>query len=418
MPCSVQENKRLFYLSKIVEFTKDLGKINNYEMQEVINKCISTISESLEAEKVSLMMVDETTGELIIKGGIGIPDEIREKVRIRLGTGVAGKVALEGKPFLSQVEKGSTPGTGKGQYKSDIFMSLPINISVPMTIRASVLGVLNIADRSNDTPFDEDDMEFAQTMAGLCSIFIENIMLYQKAVQKERLAAMGQAIAGISHYIKNIITSLNSGSKVFELVVLKNRQYEKIGPLWNVICNGTTRIMGLVQDMLSYSKQREPEYESLAIDSLLQEVINEVKYRMTEKHIELTYGVEYPPEKVDVDPKTIYDSILNILTNAIDAINHEEGKIIVDIKWDEYLDEMVLAIEDNGPGMNETVRAHIFEAFYTTKGSKGTGLGLAITKKAIEEHHGKISIDSEEGKGTTFTIRIPREKVSEAKYDQ
>ncbi len=400
-----KKEKKLFYLSQIVKFIEELGKITQYNLDEVIQKSVKVISSSLQAEKVSLMMIDEKTGSLIIKGAVGIPENVKKNVKIKIGEGISGKVVEEGKPFLTKALKGKKLFR-KGKYKTDDFMSLPVNISVPLTMRASVMGVLNVADKKDGSSFDEIDMEFAQTMANVIAIHVENILLYEKNLQKERLAAIGQAIAGIAHYIKNIITALNSSIKVFELVVIDNKKYEKIPNLWKVIKNSTSKITELIKDMLNYSRPQKPQYEKVDFKVFLNDLIQQVMPKIKEKNIDFSFNYDYKPEYINIDPKRIYDSILNILTNAIEAVD-ECGKITMNVTWDEYLNEAIIVIEDNGPGIPKEVLPHIFEAFFTTKGSKGTGLGLAITKKIIEEHKGKIFVESEEGKGTKFTIKLP-----------
>ena len=103
----------------------------------------------------------------------------------------------------------------------------------------------------------------------------------------------------------------------------------------------------------------------------------------------------------------MHQAILNLINNAIDAIEPETGVVSLRTEYDEPNDAVRIAVGDNGEGMSEQTRANLFEPFHSTKGLKGTGLGLVVTKKIAEEHGGRIDVESAEGEGTTFTLTLP-----------
>ena len=112
-----------------------------------------------------------------------------------------------------------------------------------------------------------------------------------------------------------------------------------------------------------------------------------------------------PP--LPLDGGGIHQAVLNLLSNALDACEPEHGAVTLKSGFDDATDEVILTVIDNGEGMTDATRQRLFEPFHSTKGLKGTGLGLVVTKKVVEEHGGKIRVESRLKRGTTFTIRLP-----------
>jgi signal transduction histidine kinase len=131
-----------------------------------------------------------------------------------------------------------------------------------------------------------------------------------------------------------------------------------------------------------------------------------------ESGIEIVRDFDPTMGEVSLDPKGIHRSLLNLVSNAIDACmsDEDEGKgLVVQVTTKRESDDAVtLQVDDNGCGIDEAVRKHLFRNFFSTKGSSGTGLGLLVTQKIVQKHGGTISVDSQPGKGSTFTIRLPR----------
>lgn len=112
-----------------------------------------------------------------------------------------------------------------------------------------------------------------------------------------------------------------------------------------------------------------------------------------------------------IDEEGIHRAILNLITNALDALaGHEGGFVRVETNYDEVEDLLTIKVSDNGPGIAEEELGNLFELFASSKGSKGTGLGLPVSDKIVREHGGQILVESRFGVGTVFTIAIPHVK--------
>ncbi|MBW2606620.1 MAG: response regulator [Deltaproteobacteria bacterium] len=239
--------------------------------------------------------------------------------------------------------------------------------------------------------------------------------LEKELINSERLAAVGQTVAGLAHYIKNILIGLKGGSYIVDVALDKN-DTDKLKNGWQAIKRNIGRISDLVLDLLTYSKEREPEYENCPPNEIVNDVCELVEATAREHHIEIIKDFDLSIHEVLMDPRSIHRSLLNLVSNAIDACTADED---TSKKWQVHVKTVLekgniirFDVKDNGSGMSDEVRENLFESFFSTKKGKGTGLGLLVTRKLIEEHKGKIDITSELGKGTTFTIRLPYKELS------
>jgi signal transduction histidine kinase len=237
----------------------------------------------------------------------------------------------------------------------------------------------------------------------------------RKLVEAERLAAVGQTVAGLAHAIKNITAGLTGGMYVLEKGIdLENRSYLSQG--WQMIKGNVQKIKGMAVDLLNYAKEREPEYQLCDPNGPAREVYDLMLSRATEMEVALKIAPAQSLPDAWFDREGIHRVLLNLVTNAIDActdISCASKTCEVSLRT---LKPQGWAVEyqvtDNGCGMDEETRKKIFQTFFSTKGSRGTGLGLMIAKKIVDEHGGVIDLSSEKGSGTVFRVRLPEKKPS------
>ncbi|MEJ2717289.1 MAG: HAMP domain-containing sensor histidine kinase [Deltaproteobacteria bacterium] len=179
---------------------------------------------------------------------------------------------------------------------------------------------------------------------------------------------------------------------------------------WEMVRNNIGRISALVQDLLSYSKERSPDLEKTDPNLLAEEACALFDLRAREKAITIRRDFDPDIPAIFLDARGIHTCLSNLISNAIDAceIDSKEGDHVIVVKT--FQDPpwgVVFEVSDNGVGMDEETKTKVFSSFFSTKGSKGTGLGLLVTSKIVQEHGGEISFESEPGEGTTFTISLP-----------
>jgi len=239
--------------------------------------------------------------------------------------------------------------------------------------------------------------------------------LQKELIENERLSATGQAVAGMAHYIKNILNGLQGGVYIVNTGLNKDKP-DLLRKGWRMVEANVSKISELVMNMLLYSKDREPDRELCAPDDIVQEVYDLMQVRTSQTKVKLVKDVDPSIDQCYLDPKGIHRCLLNLVNNAMDSCTLDPQK---DKKWSVVIrtrkedDGIRFEIEDNGVGMSKEVQEKLFERFFSTKGGKGTGLGLLVTRKIVHEHGGTISFESEPGKGTTFTMRFPYRRSPE-----
>ncbi len=266
--------------------------------------------------------------------------------------------------------------------------------SIPVKFSGSIL-------REND--IDMGTVAFFQDLR-------EIKRLEKELLQAERLAAVGQTVAGLAHGIKNILHGLKGGSYLVD-VGIKNNDTAKLTKGWAMVKRNIDRTSNLVMDLLSYSKEREPEYETCRPNEIAADVCELVQAKAQENDVTIIREFDDSIGEVIMDPRTIHEVLLNLMSNAVDACLFDEDTTKqwrVKLKTAREQDNIIrFEVEDNGAGMSEEIQHQLFTSFFSTKGHRGTGLGLMVSRKMIEEHQGTIEVQSQPGKGTVFTVRLP-----------
>lgn len=233
--------------------------------------------------------------------------------------------------------------------------------------------------------------------------------LQRELIENERVAATGQAVAGMAHYIKNILNGLQGGMYIVNTGFEKDKP-DRLQKGWEMVQKNIGKISDLVMNMLVYSKEREPDCEYCRPGEIAQEVCELLKERAKENHISLTMDSRLSGQEWFLDQRAIHRCLLNLVGNALDACtldpDKDKSRAVV-IRTSEENGHVRFDVVDNGVGMDPQVQAKVFDRFFSTKGGRGTGLGLLVTRKIVDELGGQIFFESAAGRGTTFTIVLP-----------
>src|SRR5207302_1070374 len=234
------------------------------------------------------------------------------------------------------------------------------------------------------------------------ALAVEETRYHQAMVQAERLAAVGQTIAALSHHIKNILQGLRSGSEILKMG-LTDKDENLLQKGWNIVEKNQGKIYDLVMDMLSYSKEREPAIENTDINRIVRDVLELLGGRMKEMNVKLETRLAEDLPMVPADPEGLHRALLNIVSNALDAVEERKAPAVAVATVLEGDGEWVrILVLDNGIGIPPKKLPDIFRPFVSTKGARGTGLGLAVSRKILREHGGDILVQSQPGKGGNF----------------
>ncbi|HEV3258150.1 MAG TPA: ATP-binding protein, partial [Gemmataceae bacterium] len=282
-------------------------------------------------------------------------------------------------------------------------------ICVPMKGRHETLGVLYLDTRGRGgaEKFTEDHLALAIAIAHQAALAVEETRYHHATVQAERLAAIGQTIAALSHHIKNILQGLRSGSEILKMG-LADKSEEHLLQGWKIVEKNQGKIYDLVMDMLTYSKEREPAIEETDLNQIVRDVLELVAGRIKEMGVRLELRLDEGLPTIQADPEGIHRAFLNIVSNGLDAVEERKNPqlgVMTGLDAEEgWVQVLVL---DNGTGIAPQKLADIFKPFVSTKGARGTGLGLAVSRKILREHGGDILVQSQPGKMSKFTLRLP-----------
>jgi signal transduction histidine kinase len=288
-------------------------------------------------------------------------------------------------------------------------------ICVPMQGRYDVVGVIYIDTLTPahkvivNAPnrFREEHLKLMVAIGHQAALAVEDTMYYGAMVQAERLAAIGQTIATLSHHIKNILQGIRGGSYLIEMG-LKDHDEEITRKGWGIVDKNQNKISTLVLDMLTFSKEREPELEPAYLNETIADIVELMQSRADELSVKLGWKPDEQIPMLLFDSDGIHRAVLNVVTNAIDACEgRPDARVEISTRYSEEPAMVQIVVEDNGEGIAPDQLPKIFQLFVSGKGTRGTGLGLPVSEKILKEHGGRILIDSELGKGSRFTLEFP-----------
>ena len=278
-------------------------------------------------------------------------------------------------------------------------------ICVPIKGRERILGVIQLDCGVSELTYSTEQLRLLTAIGYQTGLAMENVRLYEASVQRERLAAVGETVAVLSHHIKNLLQALTAGMDVVGMGLDKGN-LGKAQSAWPIVQRSMGRIHELIMNMLAYSKSRQPLLEDVTLNDLLQECVDLLTPRADERGVALLSDLnDIPP--VPADTAGLHQVFMNLLTNALEAVADNSGVITVATSYDSVGRRIAIHIHDNGGGIDPSQMEHIWEPFWSSKGQRGTGLGLAVVQKIIAEHRGDITAASPAGEGTTFTIHLP-----------
>jgi len=369
-----------------------------FNLDQLIQRTLDMIFDVMEADRAFILLIGEN-GRLIPKAAKDRSDSPQPEFPISR-TIINEVVSKEVGVLSSNAMRDKRFSSGKSVHDFGIRSA----ICVPIKGREKVLGVIYTDCNVSESTYSTEQLRLLTAIGHQTGLAIENLRLYEESVKTERLAAVGETVAALSHHIKNILQALGGGTELVEKA-LDAGQAGKAREAWPIVRRNLDQINAVMLNMLAFSKPRQPMLENLNVSHVIQECVDLVMSQADELGVALmTDLADLPP--IPADAGGLHQLVLNLLTNALDAVRPQEGVITVSSELDTLNRQAIIRVADNGAGIAPDQIDKIFEVFHTTKGQKGTGLGLAVAKKVVDEHGGRIEVQSAPGKGTTFTVRL------------
>jgi signal transduction histidine kinase len=375
------------------------------DLQTVLTRLVESAARVLECKGAAIRLIDRERGQVSFAAAYGLSEEYIEKVPQEFRRARLDQATLEGEP-LFVTDAAEDPRIWQpDRVREEGIESM---LSVPLVGKSGSLGVLR-AYGSEGHRFSEEDAAFLELVAAHGAVAIENAQTYRMLAELDRQKTQFVRVA--THELRapvNVTESL--------LTALVEGYAGQLAPEHaDVIRRALKRVQALqslVNDLLDLASGRADvkrvERRSVPLGAMLAEVCDRLQARAQAKNVELTLVAPSEPLEVWADPVEIERLANNLVCNAVKYT--PAGRVTVTLAREG--ERARLAVADTGIGIPAESLPHLFEEFYRAKNAKafaetGTGLGLAIVKDLVDRYGGKIAVESEVGRGTTFTVTLP-----------
>jgi len=333
----------------------------------------------------------------------GAGDFSSQVVEFEKGEGILHQVISEGKPRILKA----------GRFSPAPSPEACSVLGVPLRVEEGTVGAI-VLERGLCEPFAESDLEILDMLASQAAQAIRNAQNYerlerqyeelrrtqQELLKQERLALLGEMAAIVAHEIRNPLTSVKGFA---QRIKRKSPDQETVGRYAEIIMEEVDRLDAVIGDVLDFARRAAPKWQEVDLGEVIRQTIDLLGAGLERPQVVLS--VETAPDlpRLKGDPAQLKQVLLNICQNALQAMP-EGGALGIETTCKEGA--IRVSIHDTGRGIPPEVRSKIFHPFFTTR-THGTGLGLALAQHIVEDHGGRITLESEVGQGTTFTIELP-----------
>jgi len=306
------------------------------------------------------------------------------------------------------------------------------SLIIPLFFKKQLIGFIALGDKKSGLSYTSRDVNLLKLMANQSAIALENALAfklvedYAKRLEKtnkelkdtqaqlvhaEKMSAIGQLAAGVAHEIRNPLNIIEGARYYISTYMMDKENTEVVGEYLDYIKHEIDRTNRLIDSLLKFSKAEPPYFESVSINSVLENVVILVRKQLSDNNINLALSLDEDLPQIMADPNQLWQVFINIILNAVQAMpKGGDFSIKTSTRWDEFAsgsnDKVYIHFKDTGVGIDKEDITKIFDPFFTKK-DMGTGLGLSIAYKIIEKHKGRIIVESEKGSGTTITIELP-----------
>jgi signal transduction histidine kinase len=379
---------------RLIEISRDLA--STLELDLLLNRITNAAAELTASEAAAILLYDETRHTLFFQASNNMDRPLMRGLAVPVESSIAGWILLHGKPVIVD-DPNSDPRFFAGVQAASRTPTLSL-LGVPLIVKNQVIGVLETINKI-DGRFTDEDEEVLMTLGSQAAVAIENARLFTQS----------DLIAEMVHELRTPLASLKAAIHLLRRPEISADEHED---LVQTIQRETDRLSGLTADFLDLARLESgrTQFDLAEVDvrELVNECIEATGSSVLEAGLTLETDMQEPLPHISGDPVRLNQVLMNLVSNAI-KYNRQGGSITL-AAWSEGGD-VYLCVRDTGPGIPEESIPHLFEKFYRVPGMKnvaeGTGLGLSIVYRIVQAHAGEITVTSEVGKGSQFTVRLP-----------
>lgn len=294
---------------------------------------------------------------------------------------------------------------------------LGLELIMPLVIHKDLLGILCLGKKKSDEDYTEEDIEVLSGLSSTLSIAINNAQLFDERAEAEKRAMIGTLATGINHEIGNplnIITIKLQSFKILSKMGMlakktKEEIIDEVNAMGDACLDSVNRIADITKKVAEFAKpDKDLALGRVNISTAIDETMSILSHELELEKVKFEKNIMCDSPSAIADKGQLKQILFNLIKNAVQANDKEDAEIAVSVD-NHGTQELSIKVADNGPGIPAENMGKIFTPFYTTKEpGKGTGLGLALVKKMVERNNGRIEVESQEGKGTAFTIILKK----------
>jgi nitrogen-specific signal transduction histidine kinase len=362
-------------------------------IDELVDKILNSITETIKINKAAIYVIDKRNNSFVMRKAVG-------ELQANLPADIIDKLKEEKETIIFK----EAANISKIDYA----------ILFPILSKERLVGILCLGEKLSGDVYSDEDIDLLTTLCNQMGVSIENAMLYEDAMesqkhlyQADKLATLGTLAAGLAHEIKNPIAAIKGFSQMIGKS-FETGDKEAIKDFEDVVPRQLDKINDLVERLLKLSKPVSYEKRSLNINIVLEDIIKLTEKQAINQKVQITKELNAANEIIG-DPDQLTQAFLNLILNGIQSMPDGGILAIKTLDINDHGHNISIEIKDTGVGIPEDKLDKIFDPFWTTK-EGGMGLGLAVTKKIIDDHKGKIDVESEIGKGTIFQVRLGGEE--------
>jgi len=374
------------------------------DLQEVLDMVVTKTTGALGAKGALLRILNRKTNQFEVRAACGMGERYLKKGPVSTKTILSTLGDLHKISVITDIWNAPRIEYPQETWDEGVRMmvDMPLGIDEPM-------GLIRIYF-TEERAFSDDELDFIKTVAMHCACVIKRVQLMENersrfdhlATQVEKRSSLGRMAAGIAHEINNPLTGILLYSSNLSKKVEKGTQLEEG---LNVIIKETQRCKSIIQGLLEFSREQEPEMALVNINHIMESALGIVENEFHLRQVRLRKELEEDMADAFLDQNQIEQVFINLLLNALQAVD-DRGLVIVKSAVDVDAGHVHVEVADDGCGIAAENLKKIFEPFFSTKGD-GTGLGLAVSCGIVENHKGSIRVFSEPGQGARFVVEFP-----------
>ena len=389
---------------------------SSLRIEDVLNYAMEWAEEFIDAEASTVYELDEEKSELFIRIARGAKKESVERIKFELGKGISGHVVQTGQPMVIQdvrKEKRFSP-----KFDRITGFRTRSMICVPLILRGKTIGALQVLNKKSGDLFTQIDVELLTSMSQQIAVAMGNAKLYRrlekrfelnarelktaqdKLIRSERLVAMSHLLQGVAHEIRNPVTTIGGFARRIKKILKKDPEVDKY---LSAILEESERLESLVRQVHEYTSVLAATLTLDDIRATLHEVVNKFEPIAQQQGVSLVTKIDESLPLTRMASSQIMTALSNIMENALESMPNG-GKLVLEAK--QRNSQLFIKILDTGHGIRQEYLNSVYDPFFSSK-THGAGLGLAVVYQIVKNHDGEITIQSQEGKGTSVTIQLP-----------